>query len=338
MRRMKKQGFALLAALCLAAGLTGCGPGGGLLIRPVSVRAELTESVVRSDPGWFIGDKIAVVDVDGLLMNERRQSFWGGGENPVSLFVEKLDKAQADPSVRAVIVRINSPGGGVTASDIMYRRLLRFRRERDVPVVAVVEDLGASGGYYVACGADTILAHPTSVTGSIGVLAQTLSLAGTMRMLRIDARAVVSGKFKDMASPLKPLDPADREILQGIVDEFHERFVDVVAAGRPKLSAEKVRALADGRVYTGAQALANGLVDHLGTMDDGIDLAKELCGRKRVKVVMYHRPLGYRATVYAATDRPVPQVNLLNVSVPDLMSLTRPQFLYLWTGRAFGRE
>jgi protease-4 len=332
---MRKHTRAFLVAAGLAATLsTGCGPSGGFLVRPVSGKQDLAETVVASDKGLLILDKIAVVDVDGLLMNERNEGFWGGGENPVSLFVEKLQKAEDDPAVRAVIVRINSPGGGVTASDIMYQRLVRFRQERKVPVVAVIEDLGASGGYYVACGADRIVAHPTSVTGSIGVIVQTFSLAGTLAKLGISTDAVTSGKFKDMASPLKPLDPADRKVLQGMVDEFYQRFVGVVAKARPKLSLEQVRALADGRVFTGEQAMANGLVDQVGTMEDAVAVAKQQAGRKRVKVVMYHRPLGYRATVYSQAGPPAPQVNLLNLNVTDLAFFSRPRLLYLWTGRA----
>ena len=327
---------AVLAMLMMVGG--GCTPGGGFLIRAVPSKQDLTETVVASDPGLLVRDKIALVDVDGLIMNRRGEGLLRPKENPVSLFVEKFDKAQRDRAVRAVILRINSPGGGVTASDILYQRLLRFRQQRNVPVVAVIEDVGASGGYYVACGADVIMAHPTSLTGSIGVIVQTLSLAGTMDKLGITARAITSAKFKDMSSPLKPLDPADQEILKEIVDAFHERFVAVVSVGREKLTTEEVRRLADGRIYTGQQALAGGLVDRLGTMQDAIALAKELAGIKRAKVVMYHRPLGYRGTVYSDAGGGVPQMNLLNVTVADLAFLTRPQFLYLWTGPAAGRE
>jgi len=303
----------------------------------VPADSALIESVVAADPGWFVADKIAVIDVDGVLINAREKSLWGWGENPVSLFVEKLDRAGADPNVRAVIVRINSPGGGVTASDIMYERLMRFRRERRAPVLAVIEDVGASGGYYVACGADEIMAHRTSVTGSIGVLVQTVSFAGTMVKLGITAEAIVSGPRKAIASPLMPLDPEDRKILQGIVDTFYARFLKVVDEGRPKLNAEQVHALADGRVYAGEAALANGLVDALGTMDDAVARAKARSGAKRVKVVMYHRALGHRANVYSGATAPPAQVNLVNLSVPGLLDLTRPQPLYLWTGRMTGR-
>lgn len=337
---MKTRMLTLAAGVfALAAG--GCGPGTGYIVKPVAVGDRLAETVIAADPGWFVSDKIALVDVEGVLLNQRDWSVLSANENPVALFVEKLDMAQADPEVRAIVLRINSPGGGVTAGDIMLRRVQDFRAARRVPIIAIIEDVGASGAYYVACGADTIWAHPTSVTGSIGVVVQTVSFAGTMKLLGIEAKAVTSGPLKEMGSPLKPLEEKDTAIFQGMVNEFYQRFVDVVAEsrakGRIKLSREEVLKLADGRVYTGEQAKANGLVDDLGYVKDAIALAKARSGAQRVKVVMYHRPWGYRSNFYseapagpAATGT---QVNLLNVNAPNFWSLLQPQFLYLWTGR-----
>ena len=324
----------IVATIIVCAGvLAGCGQNTGFLIKPVPLDEQLRETTVAADRGVFIRDKIAVVNVDGLILNDRRTGLLRTDENPVSLFVEQLDKAQADGDVCAIIVRINSPGGGVTASDIMHRRLVRLRETRHIPVIAVFEDVAASGAYYIACGADTIIAHPTTITGSIGVIVQTVSFAGAMGKLGIDAKAVTSGQFKDMLNPLKPLDERDAKIVQEMVNDYYGRFLSVVAAGRPKLSAEKIKTLADGRVYTGKQAVDNGLVDALGYMDDAIALAKAKSGAKAVKIVMYHRPLGYRANAYstanASADAPT-QINLLNISAPDLLWPSQPQFLYLW--------
>jgi len=333
MKRMERTFPIVLAVLTgLVAG--GCGQNAGILIRPVPVDQRLQESVILTDNGWPVRDKIAIIDVDGLLINQAEKTFFGQGENPVSLFVEKLDRAQADKHVKAIIVRINTPGGGVTASDIMYNRLVQFRQYKGVPIVAVIQDVGASGGYYVACGADTILAHPTAVTGSIGVIVQLITFADLMEKLGIDAKAVTSGQFKSMSSPFKPMEQEDVDIVQAMVTDFHERFVEVVQAGRPKLSPATVRSLADGRVYTAQQAKANGLLDDLGYMMDAVAEARKRSGSSRVKVVIYHRPMGYRPNAYADTSVPAPamQFNLLNVSMPGLLELTQPQFLYLWTG------
>jgi protease-4 len=310
----------------------GCGQGTGFLIKPVPVSEELREATVPPEVCPFVTDKIAVVGVDGLIMNSRNDGLFGRGENPVSLFVEEIDKAQKDSNVKALVLRINSPGGGVTATDLMYRRLAEFKKERKVPVVAMIEDVGASGGYYLACGADAIIVAPTSVTGSIGVIVQTFSLAGTLAKLGIEAKAITSGPRKDMASPFKALDPEDEKILQGIVTEFYERFLEIVATGRPALGKDGVKALADGRVYTGTQAVAKGLADATGDMSDALALAKKRAGIKTARVVMYDRPWGYKANVYSAAPVGGMQINLLNVSAPNLMTWLEPQFLYLWTG------
>jgi len=323
----------LVAAGCFH---PGCGQNVGWVITPVPTDEALRETVIAADPGLFVADKVLVLDVDGLLFNQRRGGLFALAENPVALFTEKIEKARSDPNVKSVVLRVNSPGGGVTASDIMYEQLQRFRKVKKVPVVAVIEDVGASGGYYVACAADRILAHPTSVTGSIGTMVQTVSVSGTMKLLRIDAQAVTSGPRKDMGSPFKPLDPDDLAILKEMVDEYHQGFLSVVAGSRKNLSEQQVKDLADGRVYTGRQAKGNGLVDELGYMDDAIATAKELAKLRRVKVVMYHRPLGYRANAYSRAGEPAAhsQVNLVNISADELLSSVHPQFLYLWTGHS----
>ncbi len=325
-----------LTLTTLLAALAGCAPGGGLLIRPVNTNEKLKETTVATDDGILLRDKIVIIDVEGTLNNSRDRSIWAS-ENPVALFSEKIRKAQRDKKVVGLIVRINSPGGGVTASEIMHQRLMAFRRKRPkVPVVAIIEAVGASGGYYVACATQEIWAHQTSVTGSIGVITPAISLAGTLSKIGVTTQLVTSGPFKAMNSPLKPLDQADIAILQGIVDEFYERFVTVVDTGRAKLTTAQVRKLADGRVYTGPGALKNGLVDRLGQMPDAIKRVKELAGKDAVKVVMYHRPHGYRGSYDAGATGRTPQVNIINLTGVNLLDMARPRFMYLWTGREGG--
>jgi protease IV len=330
---------AVLAVAMLVAG--GCGPNTGYLIRPVAVNEALVETTVSRDPGFIVSDKIVVIEVEGLLMNYRSEGLLGARENPLAVFVEKLDRAERDPDVKALVLRINSPGGGVTASDLMYRRLMDFKKEKKVPVVAVIEDVGASGAYFIAAGADTIIVTPTSITGSIGVIVQMFSLSGTMEKLGITAKAITSGPMKDMGSPFKPLDPADQKVLQSLVAEFYGHFVDIVAAGRPKLSKDDVRKLADGRIYTGDQAVANGLADAAGDVKSAVVLAKSMAGVKAARTVMYDRPWGYKANVYSAASAPaagLTQLSLLNISPADITAWFQPRFLYLWTGGAGGGE
>lgn len=316
----------ILIGLSLACA-AGCGPS-GFLITPVVTSRQLKETVVWRESVWS-GEKIVLVDVDGLIMNARSKGLFREGEQPVSLLAEKLDKAARDGAVKAVVLRINSPGGTVTASDLMYSQLVRFR-QTGKPVVAVMMDLAASGGYYIACAADRIIAHPTTVTGSIGVIFQTFNLAGTMSKLGIEADAIKSGLNKDAGSPLRRMTPEEREIFQKLVSEFHERFIQTVCKSRKNLTEQKVRELADGRVYTGQQAAQYGLVDGLGTLEDAVALAKELSGAKSIKVVRYHRPLGYVPNVYARTPDNAPTVNLVNVNWPEWLNPDTPYFMYLW--------
>lgn len=330
----------MLATTCLVAALAGCGQQ-GFLIKPVPLDQRLEETTVAKDAGWFITDKVVVVPLDGILVNERSESIFFMGDNPLSLFIEQLDKAQADPDVKAVVLRVNSPGGGVTASDIMYHRLMEFRAQRPgVPVITIIEDLGASGAYYVACGSDQIMAHPTAVVGSIGVLVQTFSIASTLDKIGVKTHAIISGRYKDMLSPLKPLDEKEAQIVQVIVDKLYGRFVEVVAAGRPKLTTEQVKSLADGRVFVADEAQTLGLIDCIGYMSDALEQARTTAAIRRMKVVMYHRPLGYKPNAYAIAHgadaqaaNPAMQLNLINLSTPGLMSMARPQFMYMWTGQ-----
>ncbi len=309
----------------------GCDGNRGYLVTPVSLDQRLKETVVLADPGWYSA-KVALVEVEGLIANQR-MGWFGGGENPVSLLLEKLDKARRDKAVKAVVLRINSPGGTVQASEAMHHMLAEFRRKSGKPVVACITSAGASGAYYLACAADRIRCQPGGVTGSIGVIIQTVSFAGTMKLLGISADAITSGALKDMGSPLKDLTAEERKVFQQIVDEFYGQFVEVVAKGR-KLQEAKVRQLADGRIYTGRQALKLGLVDELGYLPDAVDDAKRAAGIRRAKVVAYDRPPGYRANVYAAAPAAGAgglQVNLLNVQGGEMMFLRRVKFLYLWT-------
>lgn len=330
MTQTRLSGLALVLASSLAATLAGCGPT-AYKITPVPVDQTLDETVVINEGGWAPA-KIVMIDIDGIILNSEKFRLLGEGENPVSLFVEKLDKAAADKSVKAVVLRINSPGGGVTASDLMYGELLEFKRKTEGkrPVVAVLLDVAASGGYYVACGADEIVAHPTTVTGSIGVIMQLFSFSGTMGKIGAESTAIKSGAMKDAGSPFKKLQPEERAIFQELVDQFFDRFVEVVVRGRPKMTEARIRELADGRVYSAQQALELGFIDRIGTLRDALASLKEKIGAKKVRVVIYHRPLGWKPNVYAQAPAGPPQMNLVNVEIPNDFALPQARFLYMW--------
>ncbi len=318
----------------LAANLAGCGPR-MLRIDYIPVEERLTPQVVEQDPGLFINDKIALVNLSGLLSNMNSGSLLSAGTNPVSDFRETLNAIERDSSIKAVILRINSPGGTVTAGDMMYRDLLAFKARTHKPVIVEMMDLCASGGYYVSCAADYRMAYPTTLTGSIGVIIQTLNFSGTLDKLGISAKAITSRENKDMGSPLRPMTANDEKLLKALVDQFYVQFQDVVRHSPQHIAPADWSMVTDGRVFTGKDAVRLGLIDRLGSLDDAIAEAKKRAGIKRVKIIMYSHHEGYKGSAYAQAPAGGQQINMLNLNMDTsgILPSTRPEFLYLWTGR-----
>ena len=323
--------FALRHSPFLLLFLAGCTPM-SFLITPVPQARDLVEFEVSRESAWA-GKKIALIDVDGVLRNARDPSLFGPpGDNPVSVFKEKLDQAAGDDDVRAVVVRINSPGGGVTASDLMYTELVRFRERTEKPVFAALLDVAASGGYYIACAADKIYALPTTVTGSIGVVMVVPDFSGTMSKLGIRANVIKSAELKDAGSPFREMTEKDRAVFQEIIDAMYQRFLRVVADARTEIDESRLKLLADGRVFLASQAKEHGLVDELGTLADAIEAAKIAAGLegKPIVVVEYACPLSHRPNIYAHTPQTPAQVNVVNLELPAWLKGPSPRFLYLW--------
>lgn len=315
----------VIGVLMLAA---ACAPP-SLLITPVSGRRELTETELSRD-SLFAGPKIALIDVTGTIQNASSFQLFGKGENPVSELLEQLDKARRDSLVKAVILRINSPGGTVVASELMHDEVTHFKKSGK-PVIAVMMDVAASGGYYVACACDEIVAQPSTVTGSIGVIMLMFDVSGTMNLIGVKSDAITSGLHKDSGSPFRPMRPEERQLFEAVVKDMYDRFVKVVDEGRPKLDEAEVRRLADGRIYTAGQAVELGLIDRIATLRETVDSTKKRLGIKNVRLVAYQRSHDYRPNYYAqAPAPPAGDVNLLNVEMPYALTPPTPQFMYLW--------
>src|SRR5438132_4467585 len=249
-------------------------------------------------------------------MNARSSGLLSDGDNPVSLFREKLDAAACDKHVKAVVLRINSPGGAVTASDIMYQDLLHFRHETNKPVVACMMDVAASGAYYLAMASDRIYAHATTVTGSIGVIMSLYNASGLLTKIGVTSDPVKSGPNKDIGNPARPMTKEEREILQNMVNSFYDQFVQVVVKGR-QLPEERVRALADGRIYTGLDAKKQGLVDEVGYLEDALQAAMDLACIKDARIIAYDACHGYRGSIYAGMPK-IPSEISVKLDVPGL--------------------
>ncbi|MBN2491271.1 MAG: signal peptide peptidase SppA [Planctomycetes bacterium] len=245
-------------------------------------------------------DRAALIRVEGVILEEGYGPF-RRGRDPVSAVRKRLKRAARD-KVKALIVEVNSPGGGITASDLIYRAIVDFKKEHPgVPVVVQMKDLAASGGYYISAPADWIVAMPTSLTASIGVLLVHHDMQGLLDgKLGIKTHALVSGSHKDILSPYRPMTEAERTHLEAIIGEMFDRFVQVVTEGRRgKIAAEDVRAL-QGTVLSGRQALEKGLVDQLGSLDDAVAKAAELAKVKSLRVIRYDDPRGLLESLLSA--------------------------------------
>ncbi len=315
--------------LVLLISVAGCAPP-SFLVTPVSSRRTLVETVLSRD-SFFASDKIALIDVSGMLLNSPTPGLLSSGEHPVSMFLEQLEKARRDHHVKAVILRINSPGGTVVASEIMHEEIEYYKKQTGKPVVAVMMDVAASGGYYIACACDYIVAQPSTVTGSIGVIMQLFDMTGTMKLIGIQSDAITSGKYKASGSPLQGMKPEERQLFQDMVLDMYERFVGVVVRGRPALNEEKVRQLADGRVYTAGQALKAGLIDEIAGLRKTVSITKDKAGLANIKLITYHRASDYRPNFYA--NSPIHargNVNLFQIDPSAWMQSSAPRFMYLW--------
>lgn len=279
------------------------------------------------------GDRVLVIPLHGVITEEAGGLLGGHRESPVERVVRDLRRAVETPNVKAVILRVDTPGGGVTASDFLRREVETFRATGR-PVIVYAEDLNASGGYYVSSAADVIVQNPNGITGSIGVISLFLNIEGLMQKIGVAEMTFKSGAHKDMTGLFRKMDDDERGILQGIVDELFGRFVDVVDRGRPALNRDQVKALADGRVYTASQALKIGLVDQVGYLEDAIEAAKRKAGLTGpVRVVSYEKVHEGIVVEFLNVKggEGHPQSGLqMTLEAGDLLSVGTPRFYYLW--------
>jgi protease IV len=272
---------------------------------------------------------IAVVDVDGVLLDSDATGLGSLGENPVAIFRERLDAIEHNPRVRGVVLRIHSPGGSVTASDIMWRDLLAFKSRTCLPVVACLMDVAAGGGYYLATGADCIVAHPTTVTGAIGCILNVYNLQDLMAQFNIIGIPIKAGKNVDLGTPVKAIDAEGKKLLQNMADEFHQRFKNVVVGRRPQVDPRGGTTF-DGRVFTASQALCLRLVDQIGYLDDAVQVAKEMAGLSYTEVIFYHRCGDPALSSYSITPNVPLQDKVVHINIPGIDRSRLPSFLYLW--------
>jgi len=234
----------------------------GLLVLAVIGVSLLTSLAL--DSGWLGGERVAVIRIEGVIMDSRET-------------IEELRRFRDNPSIKAVVLRIDSPGGGVVPSQEIRTEVLKARKDGRLKVVSSMGNLAASGGYYIAAATDKIVANPGTLTGSIGVIMELANVQGLLEKVGVQSVVIKSGRYKDLASPFRAMSKEDRGLLQNVLDDVHDQFIQAVAAGRA-LKVEEVRPLADGRIFTGRQARTAKLVDELGDLQDAIKLAARLVG------------------------------------------------------------
>ena len=295
----------------------------------VSPQIESFEEIVVEEGSAV--EKILLIDIDGPISNRPKKTLVGfrSDTGMVDRVREILKKAEKDKNIKGILLRVNSPGGTVTSSDIIYHEIKSFKERFKVKVYVSVIDVAASGGYYVALAGDSIMVHPTSLVGSIGVLALKLNLEGLMDKVGVEWEVVKSSKKKDFMSPFRPLTKEERGLFQETIDRYYDRFVDLVVLNRDGLDVKEVRALADGRVYNARQALNNHLVDSIGYLKDLVELAKKELDQPDLKVVTYSRPREYKSNYYSSIGS-IPKINLINLDLGFDWNQISPQFLFLW--------
>lgn len=267
--------------------------------------------------------KVAIITVDGAILQAD------------GFIKQQIDRAHDDPDVVAVVLRIDSPGGTVTAANYLYHHVRKLVEERDMPLVVSMGGLCASGGYYLAMSVgdqeDTVFAEPTTWTGSIGVIIPHFDLSGALASLNVKDDSIVSGPLKEMGSPTRPMSDRERAVLQGLVDDSFQAFKDIVVGGRPKFK-NNPQALAEvttGQVFSANQALANGLVDRIGFIDDAIARAAELSGygTDKLRCVKYQR----QPTLFGELTGVESAIAGRGADAQALLDLTAPRAYYLWT-------
>jgi protease-4 len=238
--------------------------GGAFVLLAVSVIA-ISLTIGPDETGDFaFSDRIQVVDVEGQLLQSRQ-------------ILDQLKRYEDSDSVKAILLNIDSPGGGVAVSQEIYAEVKRLREKNKKTIVAYLSSTGASGAYYIACAADKIVANPGTIVGSIGVIAEWVNYADLLQWAKLKDVVFKTGEFKDTGSPTRPITENERKYFQGLIDDMYVQFVEAVSSGR-KMDLQEVRAVADGRVFTGRDAQQRKLIDEIGNFQDAVDVTAKLAG------------------------------------------------------------
>jgi protease IV len=275
--------------------------------------------------------KILVIDLNGPIGIDQSPGILKREGNLLSTIYYRLKKASQDPHVKGIILRLDTPGGEGTTSDIIYNEILRFKEKTGIPVLALMMGVAASGGYYVACGCDFIMAHPTTITGSIGVIAILPGFKEVLNKIGIEVNVIKSGKMKDAGGPWKDLSQEERAYYQEMVDELYHGFLEVVHRSRKELlSMEEIKKIADGRVFHAKKALNLKLIDAVGYFDDALQKILSMASIRDANVIAYTYHPAKKTNIYASEairDKPL---SLEIKPFENLLPSLKTGIYYIW--------
>jgi protease-4 len=276
--------------------------------------------------------KVLVISIRGTISDAPKKQFISTHPSMVQEVVSQLRKAEEDPEVRAVILKVNSPGGSVTASDILYNEILAFKQKTKAKVVVAMMGVAASGGYYISLPADYIFAHPTSVTGSVGVLFLRPDVAGLMDKIGLGVEVSKTGKNKDMGSPFRPATAEEKQIINDLIDQLGKRFMDRIAEHR-KIEPDNLKAISTARIFLADDALRLGMIDSIGYLAEAVSRAKQLADLPPdAKIVVYRRTDYPDDNLYNPTTSRYEGrgLSIISLDLPASLTSFQAGFYYLW--------
>lgn len=295
--------------------------GGGILFLFVVVM------FLSVDPNEPVSPTIAHVDLEGIITSSQVSSWVGQSDSMVEKFTKKMEKVRKNDLIKAAVVRINTPGGEVTASDVLYHQIKKTAEKK--PVVIYMDSSATSGGFYAACGGTEIMANPTTMTGSIGVIISTYKYSELFEKVGLESVVFTSGKFKDTLSGSREMREDEKKLIQDMVNQTYERFVGIVGEARKEIPEAKLRkSIADGRIISGADALKLKLIDSNGYIEDAYERARELAKSPKAKVIKLEGTPSFFSTISSAKARSMPEK--VEVNLPGgLNTQLKPGGMYL---------
>ena len=305
---------------------------GGCAAPKLKLFQDGTEPLKESTLQGKAKEKILLIPIRGVISDAPRKEFLRPRPSIVQEIVSQLQLAEKDKNIRAILLKVNSPGGTATASDILYKELLAYKNRKKAKIIVVMMGVAASGGYYLSLPADHIVAHPTTITGSVGAVFIYPKLNGLMDKIGLKVEVSKSGKNKDMGSPFRETTSEERELLQQLTDTIGKRFLNLVVQHR-NLDSNVIDTVATARVFTAKEALDLGLIDEIGYLTDGIRKAKTLAGLPEdTKVVVYRRSKYPDDNLYnpATTQSGIYRFPIVDIGLLDALSDHRVGIYYLW--------